>query len=179
MKSIILATMLIFSAHAFSADVIQSPAVTAAPSSSAPAEVKVLIMEPSPDDVPVATFTGQVLEAITKFGGISWVARIALFITLLIASMKVLPIRQLIWDRLGAAKAWLAPVLGAILGLLQLSMSGQLTLPGVFAWVSAGAGAIILHELLDTIKKIPGIGAAWVSFIDVVMNFLGTAKTKA
>jgi hypothetical protein len=135
-------------------------------------------LEASPDDVPVQDFAGQVLEAISKFGGIPWVGKIALFITLLIASMKVLPIRQLLWDKLGAAKAWLAPALGLILGLLQLSMQGHLTLAGVLAWVSAGAGAIILHELLDTIKKIPGLGAMWTSLIDLVMGYLGTVKAK-
>lgn len=158
------------------APVVKEATVTVAPSTT-PSEIKVLLVEQSPaEDVPVSTFAGQVLEAISKFGGLSWVARIALLVTLLIGSMKVLPIRQYIWDKLGGAKAWAGPLLGAILGLLQLSMSNQLTLAGVLAWVSAGAGAIILHELLDSIKKLPGIGSVWVSFIEVVMKYLGTVK---
>lgn len=179
MKALVLSLALLGCTPAFAADAPKAAPVVqpvvAAPVVVQP-EMKVLVIEKSPDEIPVQTFAGQVLEAIGQFGGLPWVGKIALLITLIIGSMKVTALRQLIWDKLGAAKAWLAPILGLILGVLTLMQGGHLTLAGVLAWVSAGAGALILHELLDSIKKIPGIGAAWVGFIDLIMSYLGAVK---
>lgn len=182
MKSLVLSLALLGCTPAFAADAPKAAPVVqpvaAAPVVVAPAAPveHVLILEKSPDEIPVQDFAGQVLEAISKFGGLNWMGKIALLITLIISTMKVTAIRQMFWDKLGAAKAWAAPILGLILGILTLAMGGHLTLAGVLAWVSAGAGALILHELLDSLKKIPGLGAMWVSFIDLVMGYLGAEK---
>lgn len=125
------------------------------------------------DALPVGDFFTQVIQTIQKLGGLPWVAKIASIVLLVIASMKVSFLNDLIWKRLGKAQAWIAPILGLASGILMLGYDGKITLPGVFAYLAAGAGALILHELLDTAKAIPGIGPLWVTVIGVIEGALG------
>lgn len=113
-------------------------------------------------------FLSQVLDAIKDFGGIPMVLQISVIIMLIISSMKVSLLRDLIWDRLGVLKAWVPPFLGLAAGLLGLAGDGSLTFAEAFAYMSAGAGAIILHELLNTIKAIPGLGKVYIQVIDLI-----------
>lgn len=128
--------------------------------------------QPVPD-LPPGEFFAQVIEVIKQFGGLPTVLKIAAVITLLISSMKVSFLRELFWEKLGQAKAWVAPLLGLIAGILGLAHDGPLTWPVAFAYLSAGAGAIILHELLDSIKALPGLGEIYVKVIDLVQKALG------
>lgn len=118
-------------------------------------------------------FLTQVLAAIQSLGGLSWALKIAAVITVIISSMKVSFLNQLIWSKLGAFQAWVAPVLGLVAGIISLYGSGSVSLAALFAYVSAGAGAVILHELLDTAKAIPGLGATWVWVIGLIEGALG------
>lgn len=113
-------------------------------------------------------FLNQVLSVIQGFGGLSFMLKASAIITLTIASMKVTALNQLIWSKLGSFQAWLAPILGLVAGILSIGSSGPLTLAKIFAYMSAGAGAVVLHELLDTIKAVPGLGAIYVSIINVI-----------
>lgn len=123
----------------------------------------------APDD-----FLSQVLAFIKSFGGLSMVLKIAGIVTLIISTMKVSILNQLIWSKLGKLKAWLAPFLGLVAGVLMLSIDNHaITLAAVMAYVASGGGAIYLHELLDTIKGIPGLGQFYVSAIDSVEKMLG------
>lgn len=126
-------------------------------------------------DVLPSDFLAQVLEFIKTFGGLPSVAKISGVILLLIASMKVSVIRSYVWDRLGAFKAFAAPTLGLIAGVISLE---TITLPGLATYLFAGAGAIILHEILDAVKSIPGIGAIYVSIIDFIKKILPQGKAK-
>lgn len=128
------------------------------------------------DEVVVAPqdFLAQVLDAIKNFGGLSTMLKISSIVALIVASMKVSFLNDLVWSKLGAAKVWLAPVLGLVAGVLGLGSGGApITLASVFAYVSAGAGAVILHEILDSVKAIPGLGAGYVSFINMIESVLG------
>lgn len=118
-------------------------------------------------------FFASVLAAIQSLGGLPWIGKIALIITLLVSSMKVTVLDDLVWNRLGKFQAWLAPILGLVAGILTLGAGGQISLAGIFAYISAGAGALLLHELLDTVKAIPGLGPLWISLIGVVEGALG------
>lgn len=184
MKSLVLFAALMFSVPLFAADPVPTPVavVPAAPAAqAAPAGVvQAPVAQPAvaQDQVPVSDFLGSVLKAVKDFGGLSWVMRVALVITLLLSSMKVTVLNDLIWSKLGNFKAWAAPVLGLAAGIASLASQGQLTWAGALAWVSAGAGAIILHELLDTVKAIPGLGAVWIELIDVISSFLGGPKSE-
>lgn len=139
-----------FAAHAQDA--------TATPAATAPVD-------------PVVTLTTQVLKAITDIGGLDTVGKIALIVTILVSSTKVSFLKTLVWDKLGAAQAWVAPLLGLLAGIL--SQGSSLTLATALAYVASGAGALVLHELLDTVKAIPGLGSLWVSVIGVIEGALG------
>lgn len=129
---------------------------------------------------PPADFLAQVLEAIKSFGGLSTLLKISAVITLIIASMKVTFLNELIWQKLGAAKVYLAPVLGLIAGILGIGTGGApITIPLIFAYVSAGAGAVFLHEILDTIKALPGLGAIYITIIDLIEGVLGGPQDNA
>lgn len=123
----------------------------------------------SAQDVPVESFVQQVFDLIGSFGGLPWMAKIAGVITVIISSMKVSFIRPL-WDKLGEAKVWLAPILGLVAGVMGMGV--DITWASAIAYVTAGAGAVIFHELLDTIKAIPGLGSMWVSVIDFISIIL-------
>lgn len=129
--------------------------------------------------IPPTDFLSMVLAYIQSFGGISWMLKVSGIITLIIASMKVSFLKDLIWSKLEGFQAWLAPVLGIILGIVSLSETGQLTLAGLLAYFAAGAGSVVLHELLDTIKAIPGLGPIYIAIINAIESALGGDKKKA
>lgn len=127
-------------------------------------------------ELPLADFLTQVFEAIKSFGGLPTVLKLALLISLLISSMKVTVLRTLIWDKLGAFKVWAAPILGLIAGLLGVYGEGDFSLAKAFAYMSAGAGAIIVHELLDSVKALPKIGKVYVTIIELIQKALKVKK---
>lgn len=119
-------------------------------------------------------FLAQVLQAIQSFGGLSMMMKISTVILLVVASMKVSFLNQLVWSKLGSYQALVGPVLGLIAGILGLGNGGaSITLASVLAYVAAGGGAIVLHELLDMVKAIPGLGAMYVSAIELIESMLG------
>jgi len=109
----------------------------------------------------------DVMSAIQGFGGLSWTLKIAFVVMIIIGLMKISALSSF-WDKLGAAKAWLAPILGLVMGVLMLGANGQLSWAGVFAYMGSGAGAILLHELLDAVKAIPGLGSTYVTIINLI-----------
>lgn len=126
-----------------------------------------------------ADFFSQVLQVVQNWGGISTMLKIASVITLIVASMKVSYLNQLIWSKLGAAQVYVAPVLGLIGGCLSLGVGGPVTAASMFAYVSAGAGAVFLHEILDSIKSIPGLGSIYLTVIGLLEGALGGGAAKA
>lgn len=141
-----------------------TPAVAAQPAAS--------------QELPASDFLTQVLQAIKDFGGLPTVLKIAAIITLLLSSMKVTILNELVWSKLGDFKPWAAPILGLIAGLLDLAKAGTVTWASVFAYISAGAGAIILHDLLDSVKSIPKLGDIYIKLIELIQKALGPAATK-
>lgn len=122
-------------------------------------------------------FLAQVFAAIQSFGGLPSVMKISIIVTLCISSMKVTFLNQMIWSKLGSAQAFVAPVLGLVAGILGIGAGHvALTLPVIFAYLAAGSGALALHELLDAIKGIPGIGSVFVSLINLIESFANPNK---
>lgn len=150
-----------------------APAASPAPPQPAP-----VVEEAAPQEMPVSDFLSQVLQVIKEFGGLPTVLKIAAIITLLISSMKVSVLNELVWSKLGDFKPWAAPILGLIAGILDLAKAGTVSWASVFAYISAGAGALILHDLLDSVKAIPKLGAVYVKLIELVQKALGPAATK-
>lgn len=151
-----------------------APAASPAPPQPAPTVEE----SAPPQEMPVSDFLSQVLQVIKEFGGLPTVLKIAAIITLLISSMKVSVLNELVWSKLGDFKPWAAPILGLIAGILDLAKAGTVSWASVFAYVSAGAGALILHDLLDSVKAIPKLGAVYVKLIELVQKALGPAATK-
>lgn len=120
------------------------------------------------DAVPADDFLKAVFAAVAGFGGLPWAGKVASICLLLVASMKVSFLAPL-WDKLGAAKVFVAPVLALVGGLLSM---GQITMAGAIAYMLAGAGAVALHQMLDAIKAIPGLGSMYVAVIDLVSSLL-------
>jgi len=114
---------------------------------------------------PDLDFFSQVSQAVSQFGGMSWMLKIASICLLIVASMKVSFLAPL-WEKLGALQTWVAPVLGLIAGVLSLGTG--LSFPSAIAYIFAGAGAVLLHQLLDSVKAIPGLGAIYVSIISFI-----------
>lgn len=117
-----------------------------------------------------ADFFVQVMQSAQGFGVLPWWLKVATLVNLAIASMKVGLINQKLWQKLGPMQTWLAPLLGLVAGLA--TQGDHMTLKVALTWCSAGAGAIILHELLDSIKGWPGLGTAYVSLINVIEGCL-------
>lgn len=127
-------------------------------------------MPDSAPSLPVGDFLSQVFEVVKNLGGLSWGAKIIALITLAISSLKVSALEEKVWDKLGAAKVLVAPVLGLIVGLISLpSLSG----PAVIAYLMAGAGSIILHQILKAIQDMPFVGAKIKIGIYFISKLLG------
>jgi prepilin signal peptidase PulO-like enzyme (type II secretory pathway) len=131
---------------------------------------------PAPAET-IEGFFSQTLTFIKQFGGLPWVLKIAGISAILISTLKISVLREFTWDKLGNAKVWAAPVLGLVFGIA--SQGTAITLSSALAYISAGAGAIILHELLESVKAIPGIGSVWLSIIGVIQSLLGGKKDNA
>lgn len=127
-----------------------------------------------------ADFLSQVIEAVKAFGGLSQMAKISSIVLVLVASMKVSFLNELLWSKLGKLQVYVAPVLGLVAGILSLMGTGQpLTLAAAFAYLSAGAGAVFLHEILDSLKGLPGLGSIYVTIINLISGALGGPKPQA
>jgi len=125
-------------------------------------------------DLPVGDFLSQIMNFIQSFGGLSLVLKISGAVLLIIASFKVSILNKYVWSKLGSFQAYAAPVLGLLVGVLGLGTGGApITLGAVLTYLAAGAGAIPLHELLDTLKAIPGLGSVYVSIITAIESVLG------
>jgi hypothetical protein len=125
-------------------------------------------------DSTLSDFLTQVLQAVASIGGLSKLAMVSVCLTLLVSSMKVTFLNKLVWSHLGPFQTWVAPILGLIAGILGLGAGGApFSLALVFAYFTAGAGAVFLHEILDGIKLIPGLGPIWMALIDLIEGALG------
>lgn len=119
-------------------------------------------------------FLAQILDAVRAMGGLSKLALVASVITLVISSMKVSFLNSLIWDRLGAAKVLVAPVLSIAAGLIMSVVGGaKFSLPMIVAYLSSSVGSIAFHQLLDGLKEAPFVGPVLKSVIAWIEKVLG------
>ena len=131
-------------------------------------------VEVAPED-----FLTQLFTTMKNLGGMPTMLKISAIILLLVSAMKVSFLNQTLWEPLGAGKPWIAPVLGLIGGILGLGAgSVPVTLPLIFAYVTAGGGAVFLHELLDSLKLIPGIGPIYMRLIEIAQKALKANQGK-
>ena len=135
------------------------------------------IIMPSPLLVNAEVGFGQLaqmlLSAIGDFKSGGWLAGAVALIYLIIGTMKNSAIRGMLWDKLGAAKVLVAPILSFIMVEIVALSSGQgFTFKSIMLSLVTGAGAIALYEIMAAVKSIPGIGPVWVSVIDFIGKIL-------
>lgn len=95
--------------------------------------------------------------------------KIAGFVLLLISFWKTSIARKFYWDKLGAYKSLVAPVLGLIASILVVE---PLNLASVLAGLAGGVLASGAHEVLDAVKALPVIGPKYASLIDFIKSLL-------
>lgn len=113
----------------------------------------------------------NVLEAVANLGGLGWIAKVAGLIVAGISLIKSSFLKQTVWDKLGAGQSWMAPIVGLVCGVI--SLYPNLSVASLVAYMGAGAGAVLLHELLDSVKEMPFVGPFWKSVIEFVESKLG------
>lgn len=116
-------------------------------------------------EVSLPELLDQLLKAIALFKMSGIYVGISAVVMLLVASMKNSILRTYVWDKLGGAKVLVAPALSLIAIALE---TGSLGLKEMLAAIMTGAGAVALHEFLDALKSMPGIGPMYVKVIDVI-----------
>lgn len=117
-------------------------------------------------------FLQQVLKFIADFGGLSEMAKISGILLILVESMKVSPLSG-VWAKLGNYKVLVGPVLSLAAGLVMLK---PVTAEGVLAYLLMGAGAAILHDLLNALKGLPGVSLLVQKIVDVILSLVGPKK---
>lgn len=113
-----------------------------------------------------------------QFGSFPWATKIASLMLLLIASFKVsrggwVPILSKLWPQEDGKKPIVVLMASLVLGVLMTGASGQITMARVLTYIGAGAGSILLHEIIDKLKLIPGLGPVYVSTIKLIESLLG------
>jgi hypothetical protein len=123
------------------------------------------------DPIGAIDFIIQTMNSLKNFGGVSAIVKASIVITLIISSMKVSFLNNLIWSKLGGCKVFIAPLLGLIGGLLTLK-SQAISAADITVYLISGGGAVFLHELLDSVKEIKGIGPVYLNIINILTTLL-------
>ncbi len=148
----------------FSPSIALAEALSSGTSSDQITSVDIGPLALSPDD-----FLTELATAARSLGGLSTLAKAVVIITLLVSSLKVTVLRKYVWSRLGSAQVLVAPLLALTAGLLGLGSGGAPLTPAVVvAYLTAGGGAILLHELLDAAKRVPAVQAAYLKARDAL-----------
>lgn len=122
-------------------------------------------------------FFQKVFEYIAQFGGLTWAGKVAGGIFLLIGAFKVSFLSKA-FDFLKEYKPLVPIALALIAGIVSLAIdpSQKITWAGVTAYILAGGGAILLNQLLDMVKALPGVGKVVVAVIDFLQIFLRSSS---
>jgi hypothetical protein len=122
----------------------------------------------------------MMMKAIGDYKALGWQAGMSMIVMLIIASMKNSALRSMIWDKMKWGKVFVAPVLSLILVIAaQLKGGHPVDFKSLMLAMVTGAGALALHEILDGIKYLPGVGPMWVSLIDLIGKFLKKPDAQA
>jgi hypothetical protein len=116
-------------------------------------------------------FLSDVGTFIQSCGGLSAWAIAAGSIMLVIASFKCSYFAP-VWEKLGNFKTYVPLLLALVAGLIQLKAEDKFSAANIFAWLTVGAGAAILHDLLDGVKSIPGLSSVYKTIISVAQAAL-------
>lgn len=114
---------------------------------------------------------------IARFAAADSLTKVLLGILCILALVKTSFLRSVVgWDKMSQnAKVFVPLGMALVAGIIDLKVStGHLVLRDVLAYVTgAGGGAILVHQLLDGVKALPGIGSVWVVLIEILGKALG------
>ncbi len=145
-------------------------------------KVAEVVPAPPVGDVQLDGLIKMIVDLFGSFDGfVNWQLKAAAIIVILIAAWRVSAL-SFLWDKLGSAKAWLAPLLSLIAAIFTTWGSGlaagswEWTISNIFLTLTTGAAAMAIANLLKSVKAIPGLGSVWVSVIEVLEKLLGKKK---
>lgn len=117
-------------------------------------------------------YMNEIFLTVWQFGGLPFVFTIAAIVLSIIGFIKLTRLRPF-WDSLGRLKPLAIPLLSLTIGIISLAIDDTpLTIQGILAYLFAGSGAIILHDVLDAVKALPGISPVYFRFIESLQGLL-------
>lgn len=151
----------------------------AAPAASPEAVVAAVNPVVAVPDVSNMDLLGMMLKLFSSWQSAGMLAGMSALVMLIIASLKNSMLRAMVWDKLKWGKVFVAPVMSIVLVFMGMMAKGM-TIDGkaVLAALFVGGGAVALHEILDGLKQVPGIGGIWVNLIDMAGKLLGKPSDK-
>jgi hypothetical protein len=128
----------------------------------------------------IAGLFSQLVSLIQSFGSLSAPAKIAGIVLFIVAVVKSSFVQPL-WAKLGNAQVLVAPILAVIVSIVSIQ---PFSWAALWSSLLSGALAIGMHQLLDAVKTLPGIGSAYLTVINFVESILQAPesvkeKTKA
>lgn len=121
----------------------------------------------------IEPWLAEVLAYFKSAHTLSGFAQASAIIFMLVGTVKVSGLSWL-WDSLGKWKGWAVPLLvvaGAIVN--EFAVTGQVSLPVALLALGHGVGAGAIADILDLIKKRPGLGKvplAIIGFLEKVFR---------
>jgi len=114
----------------------------------------------------------QIVQYASNFQSLPLYAKMS-GLVLIIVSIAKSSMIQPYWDKLGAAKPLVPPVLAIIVALIGIH---PITMSAVIESLMGGSLAIAAHELLDALKVVPTIGPKYTAFINLMESLLRSPK---
>lgn len=119
----------------------------------------------------IMALLGSIVDYLKNLSGLGTMGMLSATITLLISLWKS-SFLQPYWAAMPEwMKRWMGPVLGMVSAVLAL---GPLSWATVMAGLSSGMLAAALHDLLDTLKVVPGLSPIYIAIINTIESFLGS-----
>jgi len=118
-----------------------------------------------PQTETISDIFGYAVALFHDWKGLSSQARIASVLFLIVGTVKNSALAPY-WDKVAKEyKPWIAPILCLVASLVMVK---PFTLETFLAAIATGYAAGAAANLLDLVKKLPGIGKVVVSIIDIV-----------
>lgn len=115
----------------------------------------------------------QAIKAIESWRSLGWQVGLSGVLAVFISTLKNSFIRRWVWDRLGWSKVLVAPALSLIIVILSVK---PLTFSAVILAIFVGAGAIFIHEMLDSLKDAPFVKRPYNKVIEILASLLKKPK---
>jgi hypothetical protein len=123
---------------------------------------------PLPDDVDLNGIFVEVVKLFGSWKGLTYQYQIAAILFILVGFFKNSSMKFL-WDKLGKAKALMAPTLSLIAFMFLIR---PFTFDAFIAAITTGVGASYMSQIFDVIKELPKVGPKLRSMIEFLGIFV-------